>query len=123
MAGQNLMDNNPAAMGTRVKPRLKPDGQPNHFIKQWRDHRGLSQERLADRVGKATSTISQLENGKQGYSQPLLEALADALQCSPADLIMRDPTQDDAIWSIWESLDKEERQQAIAILRTFKKAS
>ena len=107
-------------MGTRVKSRLKKPRR-RHFIREWRKFRGLNQEQLAERVGVAVSSISQLETGKQGYSQPTLEAIADALGCEPSDLLMRDPTQPEGIWSIWENLDPPAKIQAIQILETFKK--
>jgi len=116
-------------MGTRVKSRLKP--RRRHFIKEWRKFRGLTQEQLAERVGVAISSISQLETMKQGYSQPTLEAIADALNCEPADLLMRNPGAPNDpnnpggggpnIWSIWENLDQPAKNQAIQILETFRK--
>lgn len=108
-------------MGTRVKSRLKQPQRRRHFIKEWRKFRGLTQEQLAERIGVAVSTISQLETMKQGYSQPTLEALADALGCEPADLLMRNPGQPNEIWSIWENLDQPAKIQAIQILETFRK--
>lgn len=114
-------------MGTRVKSRLKEPQRRRHFIKEWRKFRGLTQEQLAERVGVAVSSISQLETMKQGYSQPTLEAIADALQCEPADLLMRkppnkdDPDPNNGIWSIWENLDQPAKIQAIQILETFRK--
>ncbi len=110
-------------MGTRVKSRLKEPQRRRHFIKEWRKYRGLTQEQLAERIGVAVSTISQLETMKQGYSQPTLEAIADALGCEPADLLMRNPTSDDHMWSILESLDPPARNQIIEIAKTFKRAS
>lgn len=56
------------------------------FIKQWRKHRKLSQERLAERVGVTHGTLSKIERGLRPYNQRLLEALAQELNCSPADL-------------------------------------
>lgn len=106
-----------AAMAKKVISRLKPEPQARHFIRQWRKHRGLTQERLAERIDMSMSSISQLENGKQNYTQATLEAIADALQCSPGDLLMRDPTDGDAIWSIWEGLKAPQRQQALEVLR------
>ena len=111
-------------MGTRVRTNFKPDDGPRHFIRQWRKHRGLTQEQLASRVDVATSTISQLETGKQGYSQPMLEALADALGCQPADLLMRDPLREGAVWSIEQQLktaSPERRIQIIAVVETMLK--
>jgi transcriptional regulator with XRE-family HTH domain len=115
------------AMGTRVKTRLKE--RRRHFIKEWRKFSGLTQEQLAERIGVAVSTISQLETGKQGYSQPTLEAIADALGREPADLLMRKPPSKEdpdldpnaGMWSIWETLDQPAKIQAVRILETFKK--
>jgi transcriptional regulator with XRE-family HTH domain len=110
-------------MGTRVKSRLKNTERRRHFIKEWRKYRELTQDQLADRVGVAVSTISQLEGSKQGYSQATLEALAEALRCEPADLLMRNPLQGDALWSIWEDLDQPAREQVTEIAKTFRRAS
>lgn len=95
--------------------------KPRHFIKEWRKFRELTQAQLAERVGVSDGNISHLENGNQNYTQPILEALADALQCEPADLLMRNPLQTGAIWTIWEGLDPPAKQQAIEILEVIKK--
>lgn len=84
------------------------------FLKQWRNHRGLTQEQLADRVGVTQGLISQLENNRTDYTGALLEALADALLCDPQDLLMRDPSRPDAMWSILDNLKRatpEEQEQ------------
>jgi transcriptional regulator with XRE-family HTH domain len=81
------------------------------YIREWREFRNLTQEQLAERIGASNGAISQLERGLTAYTQPMLEALADALMCEPADLLMRDPTQPGAIWSIWEHAKPAERQQ------------
>jgi transcriptional regulator with XRE-family HTH domain len=93
--------------------------RPHHFIKQWRKHRGLTQEQLAERIGIARSYLTKIERGDRRYDQPFLEAAADALRCDPGDLIMRDPTDPEMIWSIWERLSPVERVQAIAVIRAI----
>lgn len=92
-----------------------------HFIKQWRKHRGLSQEQLAERIGMNRAYLSKIESGKRRYDQPFLEAAAEVLRCEPADLIMRDPTDPDGIWSIWEQLRPVERAQVVEIAKTLKR--
>lgn len=62
-----------------------------------------------------------LENGKRGYTQETLEAIADALQTDVASLLMRDPTDPDAIWSIWDNAKPGERRMIIDIARTVTK--
>jgi transcriptional regulator with XRE-family HTH domain len=94
--------------------------RPHHYIKQWRKHRGLTQEQLAERIGIARSYLTKIERGARRYDQPFLEAAAEALRCAPADLIMRDPTEPESIWSIWEQLSPPERVQAMAVIRAIK---
>jgi DNA-binding Xre family transcriptional regulator len=66
---------------------------------------------LAERVGMTPSTISQLEKGKQGFTNSTLEAFAWALNCNPGDLLMRDPTKPNNIWTIQEQLMKATPEQ------------
>lgn len=97
-------------------------GKQRHFIKEWRKHRGLNQEQLAERMGVTQSFVSKIENGKQSPDLAFIALAAEVLRCEPADLIMRDPTAPDAIWSIWEQLDAPARDQVVKIATTFKKA-
>ncbi|MBZ9719128.1 helix-turn-helix domain-containing protein [Mesorhizobium sp. AD1-1] len=66
------------------------EAQP-YFFRQWRKRRRLNQEDLAEMVGLTASSISQLENGKQGFSDSTLVALAKALDCRPGDLLLWGP--------------------------------
>lgn len=117
-----------------VEPMSKRVGNPKQqlqptYIREWRKYRGLSQDRLVERVreqllGFSKSTLSRVETGKQPYTQPILEALADALNCAPADLLMRDPSS--PIWSIMDAvkaLKPTEQNQVAAIIEAFRKAS
>lgn len=65
------------------------------FIAEWREFRGLSQERLAELLDTTKATISRIENLKIGYSQDFLEACADMLGTHPAILLSRPPRPDD----------------------------
>ena len=69
------------------------------YLKQWRKHRGLSQQMLADRLDTTKGYISELERQVKPYNQGMLEALAFALMCEPADLLMRDPLEPSGIGS------------------------
>src|ERR1700720_909012 len=91
-----------------------------HYIREWRKHRGLTQEQLAERIGIARSYLTKIERGDRRYDQPFLEAAADALRCDPGDLIMRDPTGPESIWSIWDTLTLPERIRAVAVIKAMK---
>lgn len=89
------------------------------FIRQWRRHRRLSLVQLAERVGISHGQLSKVERDKRPYSQPLLEKLAEELGTDPASLLMRDPTDPEGIWSIWEQVPATERPRALTILKAL----
>ena len=111
-------------MPRKARPHPKPARRPT-FIRAWRKHRALTLAQLADRlqveleVDISEGQLSRIERGETPYSQDILEAVAQALRCEPADLIMRDPTQPDAIWSLIDTLKPVERRQAVEILKAL----
>lgn len=93
---------------------------PKHFIRAWRKSvPGLTLEKLADRVGTTHATLSRIERGKLPYSQPLLEALAEAIGTTPASLLMRDPSVKESIWDILAGIPPTERDNAAKALTGF----
>lgn len=106
-------------MPRKVVARLKPERRFHHYIREWRKFRGMTQARLAERIDMSVSSISQLESGKQDYTQGTLEALADALQCEPGDLLMRNPLDTEAVWTIWDRLKPGQKRQAVELLRVL----
>lgn len=97
-------------MGNKARPHPKPKPIPLH-LKAWRKMRGLSQAQLAERLNVSDATVSRIEKGLQNWDQEFLKAAADALRCTPADLLVRDPSAPGAIWSIWEQAKPGEREQ------------
>lgn len=91
------------------------------FIKQWREYRNLTQEELAERLETSKASISRIEGGQQAYTQDFLEACADALMTDPASLLMRNPADEEAVWSIWDKAKIGERQMIEEIVRTVVK--
>lgn len=91
-----------------------------HYIREWRKFRGLTQDQLAERIGISKPYLSKIETGARRYDQPFLEAAADALRCDPADLIVRDPTDPQGLWSIYEQLSPVERTKLVAMAQLLK---
>jgi len=93
------------------------------FIRQWRQHRNLTLEQLSARLEEmglhdlGASHLSMLERGQRGYTQETLEALAHALQTDAASLLMRDPTDPDALWSIWDQALPAERKTIVEVVK------
>jgi transcriptional regulator with XRE-family HTH domain len=94
--------------------------RPPHFIREWRKHRGLTLEQLAERIGMTHQNLGKVERFKVPYSQTVLERLADALRTDPASLIMRDPADPEGLWSIWDELTPPERRTAAGVLRVIR---
>ena len=104
-----------------MKRPLQKRRKPRQPLKlaAWRRHRNMTQKALADASGVSQGLISQLENDKTDYTGETLEALAFALGCETVDLIVRDPTDPDAPWSIWETLKPVEKRQALEIMQAL----
>jgi transcriptional regulator with XRE-family HTH domain len=93
------------------------------FIKEWRTFRGLSQETLAELAGMSSGNLSLIERGLQNYTQETLEALAGALKCDPVDLLAREPTDPEGIWSVWDKAKPGERAMIVDIAKTIIKTN
>lgn len=65
--------------GARGNGAQADDGPAQASVRVWREHRGLTQDELARRVGLSKSFLSEIENGKKTGSVRTLRALADAL--------------------------------------------
>lgn len=68
------------------------------YIAEWRKFRGYSQVRLEHRMERSPGeplisrvSIGRIEKGLQPYSQPILEAIAEALDCTPWELLEVNP--------------------------------
>ena len=102
------------------------------YIKEWRDKRGLSLRRLADRLEQTPggdlmlshTSIGRIEKGQQPYTQSSLEAIATALGVTASMLLEVNPEKDGDVIDITLRLNKaspELRKQAIDILEALLK--
>src|SRR5262245_3798743 len=64
-----------------------------NFIRQWRDHRGMTLEELAEKSEVSAAQISRIERGDKGWSVDSLEKLAGALNVRPGQLLDEAPEQ------------------------------
>lgn len=65
----------------------KIDPRPGQRLRQVREHRGMSQGRLARTIGVSIGTIQSYEHARVRIPVDRLEQLAQVLQCEPADLL------------------------------------
>lgn len=87
------------------------------FIREWREYKNLTLEKMADRLKEAHgikithASLGRIERALQPYNQRLLEALADELTNGDvATLLIRNPNQPEAIWSIWDRAQPGQRE-------------
>lgn len=57
-------------------------------IRERRKARGWTQPELGERAGISGTAVHNLEAGKNGFTDKTLAALATALECRPADLLL-----------------------------------
>jgi len=93
------------------------------YLREWREHRGFSQERLAAKIGKTQGFISQLELNDVNYTAEMLDILAAALDCTVRELLFRDPAIEEDLLDIVDSISEKSKPQAIEILKTFRRTS
>lgn len=91
-----------------------------HYIREWRKHRGLTLEQLAELIGMTHQNLGKIERYKVPYSQPLLEHLAEALRTDAASLIARDPSSPQELWALFDELTEPERRQGIEVLKALR---
>jgi transcriptional regulator with XRE-family HTH domain len=99
------------------------------YIRAWREAaNGGVGYTLDDMVGRlaelgvetTAASLSRIERGIQPYSQDILEAIAAALNRTPADLLENDPAIPDAeVIDLLRHLDDRQKSQAEAVLKAL----
>jgi transcriptional regulator with XRE-family HTH domain len=89
------------------------------FFREWRKHRGLTQDQVAERMGTTKTRVSLKETGKEPWDQDYLNSLAHILACDPIDLLARNPGDPEAPWAIWDALRPDQRKRAIRVLKAL----
>lgn len=90
-----------------------------HFLREWREFRNKTLVQVAEHLHMTHGTLSKIERGKTPYNQKLLEALADLYMCEPADLIVRDPSEQIDIWTVWQHAKPGDKAKIVSIARTI----
>lgn len=99
-------------------------------LKELREREGISQYKLAARLGVAQSTVGMWENGKNKPEYATLTAIADYFQVSVDYLLGREGVADTdkalagtdfALYGETKDLTEEEKQDILAYIR-FKKS-
>jgi phage repressor protein C with HTH and peptisase S24 domain len=82
----------PILGATAKKRRQARSRRMKNRISEIRNARKISQDRLAELVGTGRSQIVKLERGERRLTVEWMERIARALQCEPAELLLRKTT-------------------------------
>lgn len=105
----------------RMKNVSPEDQKTGNRLKAWREHKGFTQEELAEKVGTVSGQISLLENGHRHLSVKWLYRLADALEITPGWLLDRHPDEiPPDIHDIWGSIPRAQHEVVRDVLRAFR---
>lgn len=75
--------------------RIGPKRARRIYLKEWREYRELTQERLGQRLGVSDVTVHRWEKGGSLLNTAVMDAIAEALSIEPTDLY-RSPDQPSA---------------------------
>jgi transcriptional regulator with XRE-family HTH domain len=122
--GKHVTDNG-AVHNVHMPQRIRPLPKKQRrraFLREWRTKANRTLEQAAEAAGMTHASLSRIERGLQDYNQSLLEFLADYYGAPDvASLLMRDPTDPEAIWSIWDQAKQGQRKTIVEVAKTIVK--
>jgi transcriptional regulator with XRE-family HTH domain len=94
--------------------------RPPHYLREWRKHRKLTQQELADAINTSKSAISDLERFNLQLSPKWLNRIAPVLDTQPGYILDHDPENVPAdVIDIWSKIPERDRERAARVLREF----
>lgn len=100
-------------------PRIGPRRPRRIYLAEWREHRDLTQQQLADRLGVSDMTVSRWERATSLLNTNVMAAIAEALSIEPFDLY-RHPDQPSAD-ELLRDQPPEVREQAMNLIRAIRR--
>ena len=88
-----------------------------HYLREWREKRGLLQHQLAHRVRTSKSVISRLETGERPIKIEMQFKLMRALQISPAQFFS--PPDDPSLDALVSGQTPEIRAKIAKMVKAF----
>lgn len=97
--------------------RIRSHRPVRHFLKEWREKLGFTQQRLADLLDTSKGQISNWESNRRGMTMEVQTALAFALGIEP-EALFRDPEMPSAD-ELLKAATPEVRRQVMAVIVTM----
>jgi DNA-binding Xre family transcriptional regulator len=100
--------------------RIGPRKPHRHFIREWMKAKGVTQEKLADRLGISQGTVSKALKSRTVLTEEYLMGIAEALDVQVADLFRdpKSPTQEELL----RGLSEPERLTVIRMIEALRNA-
>ncbi|WP_227340044.1 helix-turn-helix transcriptional regulator [Sphingopyxis sp. P8] len=98
---------------------VSAQGAPLNYLREWREHSGLTQEQLATLVGTSPNMIGYLESGKRSLTHQWLVRLSRHLGTTAGAILDSPPRDVTALMQMWSQIPRESREQALRTLRSF----
>lgn len=73
------------------RPPVEGDDHPNHYLREWREFMGFSQEELGEMVHAHQSKIGRIETGKRELKTGFLRELARVFGVPPSAVLEINP--------------------------------
>ena len=99
------------------KPADSGPRNVRHYLKEWREKRGLFQEDLAKRVGSSGSAISRFETGERHIKFDMQAKLMQALGITAAQFFTH--PDDTELEALIARLKPEHRERVAKIVKAF----
>lgn len=107
----------------RYRRRMTEKTYGRHYLRAWREYRGLSLRKLADRMERepgvpitSHANLGRIETFVQPYSQEILEAAAGALGIGVTEILTVDPRKDGEVVDLLALLREKDPTIVRAIL-------
>lgn len=108
-------------------PGMEKKSLGKHYIRQWRQMRGLSLRQLSERMEVepggdlliSHASLGRIEKGEQPYSQPILEGLSHALDVPVYFLLEVNPEKDGDVVDMLALLKRKDPETVRAFLNAL----
>lgn len=97
---------------------------PDHFLREWREFMGWSQEELADMADVHYTTIGRIENGKRKLKTRFLRHLAQFFRVPPSAILEINPATEDGgrtanMLLAWNQLTATQQTDVLKMVRSL----
>lgn len=102
----------------------EPDAHPNHYLREWREFMGWSQEELGAMADVHYSKISRIENGKRELKASFLGKLARIFRVPASAILEINPVTEQGAQTaelllVWSDLDPQQRRDVLKMIRAL----